>query len=98
MKMTRRLPVWKVYERGTICQWKASDRGIFSAKKGKASDLGVEPPRINFFSAPHPPPPPGTTLVDIRDACVCTSFGLVDQAALLMIRRNKTFSHTLCCH
>ena len=49
MEMTRRLPVWKVYERGTICQWKASDRGIFSAKKGKASDLGAEPPRINFF-------------------------------------------------
>ena len=26
------------------------------------------------------------------------SFGLVDQTALLKIRRNQTFSHTLCCH
>ena len=41
MKMTRRLPVLKVYE-----------RSIFSAKKGKESDLGAEPPHIHFFCAP----------------------------------------------
>ena len=29
---------------------------------------------------------------------VLISFGLVDQIALLKIRRNHTFSHTLCCH
>ena len=69
--MTRRLPVWKVYERGTICQWKVYERGticqwkmyetgIFSAKngikKGKGSDLGADPPRINFFCPPPPHP------------------------------------------
>ena len=46
MKMARRLPVWKVYERGTICQWKVCKKGIFSAKsgiqKGKGSDFGAE--------------------------------------------------------
>ena len=55
--MTGRLPVWKVYERGTICLWKVYERGIFSAKngicKGKGSDLGAEPPRIKFFLVPH---------------------------------------------
>ena len=44
--MTRRLPVWKVYE-----------RGIFSTKngisKGKGWDLGAEPPRIKFVSPGH---------------------------------------------
>ena len=53
MKTRRRLPVRKVYERGTICQWKAYERGISSARngiyKGKGSDIGAESPRINFL-------------------------------------------------
>ena len=50
-----RLPVWKVYERGTICQWRVYKRGIFSAKTGKGSDLGSEPPCIKSFLAPPSP-------------------------------------------
>ena len=51
---------WKVYERGIIWQWKVYERGTFSAKnwyteKGKGSDLGAEPSRINFFLVPPPP-------------------------------------------
>lgn len=53
MKMTRRLSVWKVYGRATICQWKVYQRGVFSAKNsiliGNGSDLGAEPHRIEFF-------------------------------------------------
>ena len=56
--MARKLPVWKVYKRGAICQWKIYKRGIFSAKsgieKGKGSDLGAEPLRIKFFFSSLP--------------------------------------------
>ena len=34
MKMIRRLPVWKVYEKGTILPWEVYERGIVSAKNG----------------------------------------------------------------
>ena len=46
-------------ERGTICQWKIYERGVFSAKngilKGKGSDLRAEPPRVKFFLVPPGP-------------------------------------------
>ena len=59
MKMIKRLPVWKVYERDTICQWKVYDKIIISAKrnlyKGKGSDIKKGPPRIKVFLVPtHP--------------------------------------------
>ena len=42
--------------------------GTFSAKngiqKGKGSDLGAEPARINIFLLPPPPPPPPARLRD----------------------------------
>ena len=34
VKMTRRLPLWRVYEKDSIFQWKVYERGIFSAKNG----------------------------------------------------------------
>ena len=55
--MIRRLPVWKVYERDTICQWKVYEKIIISGKpdKGKGLDFGKGPPRIKVFLVPtHP--------------------------------------------
>ena len=63
--MIRRLPVWKVYERGIICRWKVYERGIFPAKngiqEGKGSDLGAEASLVKFILVP----PPWTELVQI---------------------------------
>jgi len=60
MKITRRLPAWKVCERDTICQREVYEKGYRFCQEWciKGSDLEVEPPRIEFILIPPSPQGP----------------------------------------